>query len=65
MNEAGTRIVRTAQDHRLTPDSNLMLGEDVHYPGKWSGVSVPFTCSAGDLFLQILSRKWVRTFKTG
>ena len=37
MNEAGTRIVRTAQDHRLTPASNLMLGEDVHYPGKWSG----------------------------
>ena len=36
MNEAGTRIVRTAQDHRLTPESNLMLG-DVHYPGKWSG----------------------------
>lgn len=37
MNEAGTRIVRTAQDVRLSPDSNLMLGEDVHYPGKWSG----------------------------
>lgn len=37
MNEAGTRIVRTAQDARLTPDSNLMLGEDMHYPGKWSG----------------------------
>ena len=26
MNEAGTRIVRTAQDVRLSPDSNLMLG---------------------------------------
>lgn len=37
MNEAGTRIVRTAQDKRLTPDSNLMFGEDMHYPGKWSG----------------------------
>lgn len=37
MNEAGTRIVRTAQDVRLSPESNLMLGEDVHYPGKWSG----------------------------
>lgn len=37
MNEAGTRIVRTVQDVRLSPDSNLMLGEDVHYPGKWSG----------------------------
>lgn len=37
MNEAGTRIVRTAQDKRLTPASNLMFGEDMHYPGKWSG----------------------------
>lgn len=37
MNEAGTRIVRTAQDVTLSPESNLMLGEDVHYPGKWSG----------------------------
>jgi len=37
MNEAGTRIVRTAQDKRLTPDSNIMFGEDMHYPGKWSG----------------------------
>lgn len=37
MNEAGTRIVRTAQDVRLSPDSNLMFGEDMHYPGKWSG----------------------------
>ena len=37
MEEAGTRIVRTAQDKRLAPDSNLMFGEDMHYPGKWSG----------------------------
>lgn len=37
MNEAGTRIVRTAQDKKLTPASNLMFGEDMHYPGKWSG----------------------------
>ncbi len=37
MNEAGTRQVRTAQDVRLSPLSNMMLGEDVHYPGKWSG----------------------------
>lgn len=37
MNEAGTRIVRTAQDIRLSPESNIMFGEDVHYPGKWSG----------------------------
>lgn len=37
MNEAGTRIVRTAQDYRIFPDSNIMFGEDMHYPGKWSG----------------------------
>lgn len=37
MNEAGTRIVRTILDKSISPDANLMLGEDVHYPGKWSG----------------------------
>lgn len=37
MNGAGTRIVRTAQDVRLSPESNIMFGEDVHYPGKWAG----------------------------
>lgn len=37
MNETGTRIVRTAQDVQLSPDSNIMFGEDMHYPGKWSG----------------------------
>lgn len=37
MNEAGTRIVRTAQDFRIAPESNIMFGEDMHYPGKWSG----------------------------
>lgn len=37
MNEAGTRIVRTAQDYRIAPESNIMFGEDMHYPGKWSG----------------------------
>ena len=37
MNEAGTRIVRTAQDVKLSPESNIMFGEDMHYPGKWSG----------------------------
>jgi 5-deoxy-glucuronate isomerase len=37
MNGAGTRIVRTAQDIRLSPESNIMFGEDVHYPGKWAG----------------------------
>ncbi|WP_010167048.1 5-deoxy-glucuronate isomerase [Candidatus Epulonipiscium viviparus] len=37
MNEAGTRIVRTFMDKKLAPHSNIMIGEDVHYPGKWSG----------------------------
>ena len=37
MNEAGTRIVRTAQDFHIAPESNIMFGEDMHYPGKWSG----------------------------
>jgi 5-deoxy-glucuronate isomerase len=37
MNETGTRIVRTAQDVDLSPESNIMFGEDVHYPGKWAG----------------------------
>jgi len=37
MNEAGTRLVRTILDHENAPYANLMLGEDVHYPGKWAG----------------------------
>ena len=37
MNETGTRIVKTLLDHALAPESNIMLGEDVHYPGKWAG----------------------------
>ncbi len=37
MNEAGTRMVRTIMDHTNAPYANLMLGEDVHYPGKWAG----------------------------
>ncbi|ONI38211.1 5-deoxyglucuronate isomerase [Candidatus Epulonipiscium fishelsonii] len=37
MNDAGTRIVKTLMDKKLAPESNIMLGEDVHYPGKWAG----------------------------
>lgn len=37
MNEAGTRMVRTAQDVSIAPQSRIMFGEDVHYPGKWAG----------------------------
>ncbi|MDD2533548.1 MAG: 5-deoxy-glucuronate isomerase [Eubacteriales bacterium] len=37
MNDAGTRIVRTAQNATIAPQSRIMFGEDVHYPGKWAG----------------------------
>lgn len=37
MNEAGTRIVKTFMDKKLAAESNIMIGEDIHYPGKWSG----------------------------
>ena len=37
MNDTGTRIVRTIIDHTIDPESNLMIGEDMHYPGKWAG----------------------------
>lgn len=37
MNDTGTRMVRTIMDKSISKDSNFMLGEDVHYPGKWAG----------------------------
>lgn len=37
MNEAGTRMVRTIMDVSITTNSNFMIGEDVHYPGRWAG----------------------------
>ncbi len=37
MNDTGTRTVRTIMDKSISKDSNFMLGEDVHYPGKWAG----------------------------
>lgn len=37
MNETGTRIVRTILDYSINNKSNLMIGEDMHYPGKWAG----------------------------
>lgn len=37
MNEADTRICRTMMDTKLSPHSNIVLGEDVHFPGRWSG----------------------------
>lgn len=37
MEDCGRRIVRTAMDINLTPHSNIMFGEDVHYPGRWAG----------------------------
>ncbi len=37
MNGTGTRIVRTILDYSIDPKSNFMIGEDMHYPGKWAG----------------------------
>lgn len=36
MRETSTRIVRTIFDTENAPDSNLVLGEVINYPGKWS-----------------------------
>jgi 5-deoxy-glucuronate isomerase len=36
MRETSTRIVRTILDQSNAPHSNLVLGEVVNYPGKWS-----------------------------
>lgn len=36
MRETSTRIVRTVFDHSNAPDSNLVLGEVIDMPGKWS-----------------------------
>jgi 5-deoxy-glucuronate isomerase len=37
MEDCGRRIVRTSMDKTLTPHSNIMFGEDVHFPGRWAG----------------------------
>jgi len=37
MNETGTRLVRTILDVSIIDGANFMIGEDVHYPGKWAG----------------------------
>ncbi len=37
MNDTGTRLVKTIMDKSISDDSNFMIGEDVHYPGKWAG----------------------------
>lgn len=36
MREASTRIVRTIFDDTNAPEANLVLGEDINFPGKWS-----------------------------
>lgn len=36
MQETSTRIVRTIFDHSTAPDANLVLGEVIGLPGKWS-----------------------------
>ncbi len=39
MQETSTRVVRTIFDYSNTPESNLVLGEVINYPGKWSSYS--------------------------
>lgn len=36
MNETSTRIVRTVFDKTISPSSNLVVGEVINTPGKWS-----------------------------
>jgi 5-deoxy-glucuronate isomerase len=36
MRETSTRIVRTAYDYTNHPEANLVVGEVINYPGKWS-----------------------------
>jgi 5-deoxy-glucuronate isomerase len=36
MNETSTRIVRTIFDDSNSPEANIVLGEVINYPGKWS-----------------------------
>ncbi|HBG02189.1 MAG TPA: 5-deoxyglucuronate isomerase [Firmicutes bacterium] len=36
MQETSTRVVRTIFDKRNAPDANLVLGEVINHPGKWS-----------------------------
>lgn len=36
MREAATRVVRTIFDYRSAPYANLVLGEVIGFPGKWS-----------------------------
>jgi len=35
--DTACRIFRTIIDATINPDSNFVLGEDVHLPGRWSG----------------------------
>ncbi|NLK07827.1 MAG: 5-deoxy-glucuronate isomerase [Firmicutes bacterium] len=39
MQETSTRIVRTVFDKTNAPDANLVVGEVVNFPGKWSSYS--------------------------
>lgn len=36
LNEASIRSVRTVFDGEINPDSNMVLGEVINHPGKWS-----------------------------
>ena len=36
LNEASNRTVRTVFDGEINPDSNMVMGEVINHPGKWS-----------------------------
>lgn len=37
MQEAATRLIRMVNDKNIAPKSNLVIGEDVQFPGRWAG----------------------------
>lgn len=59
MREASTRIVRTVFDYSNAPYSNMVLGEVIGYPGKWSSYP-PLASPARNIFLQVQPRKRLR-----
>lgn len=36
-NNATKKVTKMILDHSIDSDSNLMLGENIHYPGRWAG----------------------------
>ena len=64
MRETSTRIVRTIFDYTNAPDANLVLGEVIGFPGKWSSYPTP-SSPAGDLLLQDQPGKRLRLRRAG